>query len=136
MTCAHSIEIYRLSGKDENAQIDFVQRWMESHLADARTIIRKPLVFTEFGKSKKDPDYGPSMRDSYMNVVYSGIYNLARNGGAFGGGLVWQVLAEGMESYDDGYEIVLSKDRSTNAIISQQSTKMASLEQALSAHRG
>ncbi|KAF8010421.1 hypothetical protein BT93_J1141 [Corymbia citriodora subsp. variegata] len=125
-----------LSGEDENAQTVFVDRWMESHLADAKTIIRKPLVFTEFGKSKNDPDYSPSVRDSYMNTVYSDIYNLARNGGAFGGGLVWQVLAEGMDSYKDGYGIVLSEDGSTRAVISQQSNKMASLEHALSAHHG
>lgn len=44
------IEIYRLLGKDEKAQMVVVQRWMESQLADAKTIIRKPLVFTDFGK--------------------------------------------------------------------------------------
>ncbi|KAK3426503.1 hypothetical protein EUGRSUZ_F02942 [Eucalyptus grandis] len=112
-----------LSGEDENAQT-------------VSTIIRKPLVFTEFGKSKKDPDYSPSVRDSYMNALYSDVYNLARNGGAFGGGMVWQILAEGMDSYDDGDEIVLSKDQSTRAIISQQSNKMASLEHNLIVHHG
>ncbi|KAF8025444.1 hypothetical protein BT93_F2317 [Corymbia citriodora subsp. variegata] len=120
-----------LSGQDEKAQTAFVERWMESHLADAKAIIRKPLVFTEFGKSKKDPDYSISTRDAYMNAVYSDIYSLARSGGAIGGGLVWQILAEGMESYADGYEIVLSEEPSTNAIISQQSTKMTSLERTL-----
>lgn len=43
------------------------------------------------------------------------------------GGLVWQVMAEGMESYYDGYEIVLSQNPSTNSIITQQSNNMAAL---------
>ncbi|XP_030523680.1 mannan endo-1,4-beta-mannosidase 5-like [Rhodamnia argentea] len=121
-----------LSGQDENAQTAFAQRWMESHLADAKAIIRKPLVFTEFGKSKKDPGYRISARDTYMNAIYLDIYHLARGGGgAIGGGLVWQILAEGMESYDDGYEIVLPQEPSTNAIISEQSTKMTSLQRTL-----
>ncbi|XP_031394438.1 mannan endo-1,4-beta-mannosidase 5-like [Punica granatum] len=120
-----------LSGQDENAQTNFVQRWMDSHLEDSRTNIGKPLVFTEFGKSKKDPDYSLDVRDSYMSDVYADIYDLARNGGAFGGGLVWQILAEGMDSYDDGYEIVLSQEPSTTSLIAQQSSKMASLEHML-----
>lgn len=105
---------------------------MDSHLEDSRTIIGKPLVFTEFGKSKRDKDYSLDVRDSYMSAVYADIYDLARNGGAFGGGLVWQVLAEGMDSYGDGYEIVLSQESSTASIIAQQSSKMAALEHTLS----
>lgn len=126
--CIHRTLIYRLSGQGEDAQTAFVQRWMEIHTADAKAIIMKPLVFGEFGKSKKDPDYSVSTRDAYMNVVYSDIYNLATNGGAMAGGLVWQILAEGMESYGDGYEIVLPEEPSTNAIMSQQSTRMKSLQ--------
>lgn len=131
MACEHYAPIYMLSGQDEDAQTAFVQRWLESHQVDAKAIIRKPLVFTEFGKSKKDPDYSISMRDAYMNTVYLDIYNLARNGGSIGGGLVWQILAKGMDSFDDGYEIVLSDEPSTNAIISQQSARMTSLQRTL-----
>lgn len=109
-----------------------MQRWMTSHWTDSRTILRKPLVFSEFGKSKKDPGYSTSARDSFLNTVYTNIYNLARNGGTLGGGLVWHILDEGMDSYYDGYEIVLSKDLSTSTVISQQSNKMKALEHTLS----
>ncbi|RVW62594.1 TMV resistance protein N [Vitis vinifera] len=48
--------------------------------------------------------------------------------GGIGGGLVWQLMAEGMQSCDDGYEIVLSHNPSTSSVITQQSNKMAALD--------
>lgn len=90
-------------------------------------------MFGEFGKSKKDPSYTTSSRDSFMNSVYSSIYNMAQKGGTFGGGLVWQLLNEGMDSsFDDGYGIVLSQDTSTCSVITQQSNQMTALEHSLS----
>ena len=105
----------------------FMLRWTTSHLTDSETIIKKPMVFSEFGKSSKDPGYSPSARDSFLNAVYTTIYNFARSGG-IGGGLVWQLMAEGMQSYDDGYEIVLSQNPSTSGLIAQQSNKMIALD--------
>jgi mannan endo-1,4-beta-mannosidase len=121
-----------LSGQNDDSQMAFMQRWMTSHWTDSRTIIKKPLVFAEFGKSKKDPGYSINARDSFFNTIYSNIYNFATSGGTMAGGLVWQIMAEGMESYDDGYEIVLSQNPSTSRIITQQSKKMTTLEQTLS----
>ncbi|GAU27612.1 hypothetical protein TSUD_270010 [Trifolium subterraneum] len=120
-----------LTGQNDTVQMAFMQRWMTSHLEDSRTILKKPLVFTEFGKSKNDPGYDISSRDSFMNSVYSSIYGLAQNGGTFAGGLVWQLLDEGMDSYNDGYEIVLTQSSSTSNVISQQSSKMIALEHNL-----
>lgn len=118
----------RLTGQNDTMQMAFMQSWMTSHWEDSRTILKKPLVFTEFGKSKKDPGYSIRSRDSFMNNVYSSIYSFAQKGGTFSGGLVWQILDEGMDPYDDGYEIVLSQDASTTSAISQQSSKMIALE--------
>ncbi|KAK9134156.1 hypothetical protein Syun_013486 [Stephania yunnanensis] len=98
-----------LSGQGEEAQLAFVERWATSHWTDSRTILKKPLVFAEFGKSNKDPGYSLSGRDSFLSNVYGNIYKSARSGGTMGGGLVWQILGEGMDSYNDGYEIVMSQ---------------------------
>ncbi|KAI4331891.1 hypothetical protein L6164_016841 [Bauhinia variegata] len=125
-----------LSKENDAAQMAFMQNWMTSHWKDSATILKKPLVFTEFGKSKKDPGYSIYGRNSFMNAVYSSIYNLAHNGGTFAGGLVWQLVDEGMDSYCDGYEIALSQDPSTSSIISQQSYKMTALEHSLSSTLG
>ncbi|KAL0365052.1 UNVERIFIED_CONTAM: Mannan endo-1,4-beta-mannosidase 2 [Sesamum angustifolium] len=70
-------------------------------------------------------------RDSFLNAIYSNIYSLARSGG-IGGGLVFQLVAEGMESYSDGYEIDLFQTPSTSSIISQQSRQMTALEHKIS----
>ncbi|KAJ9676316.1 hypothetical protein PVL29_025039 [Vitis rotundifolia] len=126
-TTIHAYPDIWLSGKDDSSQMAFMQRWTMSHWTDSRTIIKKPMVFSEFGKSSKDPGYSLSARDSFLNAVYTNIYNFARNGG-IGGGLVWQLMAEGMQSYDDGYEIVLSQTPSTSGLITQQSNKMIALD--------
>ena len=109
----------------------FMQRWMTSHLTHSETIIKKPMIFSEFGKSSKDPGYSLSERDSFLNTAYTNIYSFARSGG-IGGGLVWQIMAEGMQSYDDGYEIVLSQNPTTTrtSILPQQSNKMIALDHA------
>lgn len=120
----------RLSGQNDGAQIAFMRRWLISHLTDSKNILKKPLIFSEFGKSNKDAGYNINARDTYMNAVYSNIYSLARGGG-IGGGLVWQILGEGMESFNDGYEIVLSQEASTSRIITQQSQQMTSLERIM-----
>nr|AAN34823.1 endo-beta-mannanase [Daucus carota] len=116
-----------LAKQNEDAQMAFMGRWMESHSTDAQTILKKPLVIAEFGKSSKDPGFTSSARDLYMGAVYSSIYKSARNGGTLGGGLVWQVLAQGMQPYGDGYEIVLADNPTTAAVISRQSHAMAAL---------
>ncbi|KAF5792216.1 putative mannan endo-1,4-beta-mannosidase [Helianthus annuus] len=120
-----------LSGQNDDSQMAFMQRWMSSHYEDSRTILKKPLVIAEFGKSSKDPDYNINKRNSYMNAVYRNIYMEAKSGGTVGGGLVWQLMADGMGSYGDGYEIILSENPSTDSIISQQSHAMGTLAHML-----
>ncbi|KAL5982849.1 Mannan endo-1,4-beta-mannosidase 2 [Asimina triloba] len=117
-----------LSGQNDEAQLAFMQRWMDSHWSDSTQILKKPLVVAEFGKSKKDPGYSLGSRDSYLTAVYQNIYNAARSGGAVGGGLVWQIMAAGMDSYFDGYEIILPQDPSTTAVITTQSHQISALK--------
>nr|XP_027090721.1 mannan endo-1,4-beta-mannosidase 5-like [Coffea arabica] len=120
-----------LSGQSDGAQMMFMRRWMTSHSTDSKTMLKKPLVLAEFGKSSKDPGYSLYARDSFMAAIYGNIYRFARRGG-IAGGLVWQILAEGMEPYADGYEIVLSQNPSTGRIIGQQSRQMTSLDHMVS----
>ncbi|KAL3638610.1 Mannan endo-1,4-beta-mannosidase 2 [Castilleja foliolosa] len=115
------------SGKNENEQMGFMERWMTNHWDDARTILKKPLVIAEFGKSSKDPGYNLNERDLYMGNVYRDIYRYARTGGTMSGSLVWQLMAQGMDEYHDGYEIVLAQSPSTAGIMSRQSHAMNAL---------
>ncbi|CAA3032856.1 mannan endo-1,4-beta-mannosidase 5-like, partial [Olea europaea subsp. europaea] len=112
-----SIQVTKLSGKSDNEQMAFMERWMSGHWDDARGILKKPLIIAEFGKSSKDPGYSLTARDLYIGDVYRDIYRFARTGGTMSGSLVWQLMGKGMDSYQDGYEIILSQNPSTAGIM-------------------
>ncbi|KAK4396525.1 Mannan endo-1,4-beta-mannosidase 2 [Sesamum angolense] len=56
---------------------DIPTKGMTSHWTDSRTLLKKPMIFTEFGKSSKDPGFNIASRDSFLNAIYSNIYSLA-----------------------------------------------------------
>lgn len=117
----------RLSGQSDDAQGVFMQRWMTSHWQDSRTILKKPLVLAEFGKSSKDPGYNQNVRDTFMSSVYRNVYNFAKAGGTMAGSLIWQLVAQDMSNFDDGYSIILAQNPSTAGLISGQSHAMTAL---------
>nr|Q9FUQ6.1 RecName: Full=Mannan endo-1,4-beta-mannosidase 3; AltName: Full=Beta-mannanase 3; AltName: Full=Endo-beta-1,4-mannanase 3; AltName: Full=LeMAN3; Flags: Precursor [Solanum lycopersicum]AAG14352.1 endo-beta-mannanase [Solanum lycopersicum] len=117
-----------LSGQSDEAQLAWMEKWIRSHWEDARNILKKPLVLAEFGKSSRS---GEGSRDIFMSSVYRNVYNLAKEGGTMGGSLVWQLMAHGMENYDDGYSIVLGLNPSTTQIISNQAHIMTALAHSL-----
>ncbi|RZR91469.1 hypothetical protein BHM03_00019587 [Ensete ventricosum] len=120
----HSYPDQWLSNADEQSQLAFLSNWLGVHIRDARNVIRKPLLITEFGKSWKDPGFSIYQRDTLFKTVYSKIYWSARTGGSAAGGLFWQLLSQGMDSYGDGYQIVMSEGTSTAQIITQQSRQL------------
>ncbi|CAH9051313.1 unnamed protein product [Cuscuta europaea] len=119
------------SGKSDEEQMAFMVRWISSHWQDAENILKKPLVLAEFGKSSHDPGYTLTARDSFMTNVYRDAYNLAHSSGTMAGAMIWQLMAEGMEDWDDGYSIVLADYPSTAGIIAGQSYVMSTLSQHL-----
>ncbi|KAI6688822.1 hypothetical protein NL676_025650 [Syzygium grande] len=120
----HSYPDQWLSDLSEGNQISFLSNWVNTHIQDAQNVLRKPLLFAEFGISSKDSGYNQNERDHFFDTVYSAIYSSARGGGAAAGSMFWQLLTVGMDSYRDGYEIVLSESPSTASAIAQQSQKL------------
>lgn len=114
----------RLTGQDGEAQLNFLNDWLNVHIQDAQSILKKPLIFAEFGKTYKGAGFTAEQRDIVFNTVYSSIYWSAKGGGAAAGGLFWQLLSEGMDSYRDGYEIIFSESPSVSEIILQQSQRL------------
>lgn len=114
-----------LPNSNDETQLAFVNKWLTSHIEDAQNILRKPVLLAEFGKSKSDPGFSTSQRDQLFANVYYKIYSSAKRGGPAVGGLFWQLLTEGMDSYGDDYTIVLSQCPSTANIIAQQSHKLS-----------
>ncbi|OWM80855.1 hypothetical protein CDL15_Pgr006886 [Punica granatum] len=120
----HSYPDQWLNASDYENQLSFLNNWVTTHIHDAQNILRKPLLFAEFGKSSKESGYSPSQRDQFFETVYSAIYSSASSGGAAAGSMFWQLLTEGMDSYRDGYEVVLSESPSTANLIMAQSKQL------------
>ncbi|KAK9757679.1 hypothetical protein RND81_01G178800 [Saponaria officinalis] len=123
----HSYPDQWLQNSDGNAQLTFLKQWVEKHIEDSQNIIQKPVIFAEFGKSYKVSGYSQADRDQFYRIIYSDIYASASKRGSASGGLLWQVLAEGMDSYRDGYEIVLKDGGSLGTLISEESHKLSKL---------
>ncbi|KDP28371.1 hypothetical protein JCGZ_14142 [Jatropha curcas] len=116
-----------LPNSSEEEQAAFVDKWIKAHIQDSNIVLKKPLIIGEFGKSSKYPGFSLSKRDSYFGVIYSAIYNSAKSGGPFCGGIFWQLMVQGMESWGDGYQVVLEESPSTASVIAQQSRKLSAI---------
>ncbi|KAK8465337.1 hypothetical protein PHAVU_009G059700 [Phaseolus vulgaris] len=120
----HSYPDQWLSSSGYEEQISFLGRWVDEHIQDAQNTLHKPVLFAEFGISTKSFGGNSSPRDRLFNTVYSAIYSSASSGGAAVGGLFWQLLAQGMDYFRDGYEVVLDESPSTASLIAQESQKL------------
>lgn len=109
--------MFRLSGSSTDSQISFLKTWLKDHIEDAQNVLKKPLIVAEFGKSG-------AQRDELFDTVYTAIYASASAGGSAAGGLFWQLLSQGMDSFRDGYEVVLSETTSTATLIAQESERL------------
>ena len=107
----------RLSGSSTDSQIAFLKTWLNDHIQDAQNVLKKPLLLAEFGKTG-------AQRDELFNTVYAAIYSSASAGGSAAGGLFWQLLSQGMDSFRDGYEVVLSDSTSTATLIALESQRL------------
>ncbi|KAL0423205.1 UNVERIFIED_CONTAM: putative mannan endo-1,4-beta-mannosidase 9 [Sesamum radiatum] len=118
-----------VTGSNDEAQDAFVEKWIQAHIDDSKSILRKPLVVSEFGKSSRSSGYTVDARDRYFGLIFNTVYGCARRRGPCGGALFWQVMAEGMENWSDGYEVVLEQSPTTVGVIDQQSRRISSLNQ-------
>lgn len=113
-----------VQSSNEQDQLSFLNNWLSAHFLDAQYALKKPILVAEFGKSFKDSGFSSNQRDQLFNTVYYKIYASAKRGGPASGALFWQLLTEGMESFDDGYGISLGQSTSTANVIAQQSHKL------------
>ncbi|KAL9330500.1 hypothetical protein ACSQ67_000110 [Phaseolus vulgaris] len=120
----HSYPDQWLPGSSNEEQTLFLVSWLNDHIKDAQSI-QKPVLFAEFGVARKNMSSdSTAIRDQFYNLVYSAIYSSASDGGAATGGLFWHLLAEGMDSFNDGYEVPLDENSSTATLIAQESQKL------------
>ncbi|KAF6163457.1 hypothetical protein GIB67_029306 [Kingdonia uniflora] len=116
-----------MPGSSEQTQAIFVDKWVQAHIQDSKTVLRKPLVIAEFGKSSRSSGYNVGQRDKYFGNLYNTIFACARTGGPCAGGIFWQLMAQGMGNWGDGYEVVLEESPSTLGVVTQQSRQLSTL---------
>ncbi|KAH9605520.1 hypothetical protein KSS87_023148 [Heliosperma pusillum] len=122
----HSYPDSWLKYSSNDVQLTFLEQWIKQHIQDSQNILRKPVLFAEFGKSYNVSGYKPIDRDRVYDVVYEEIFNSANVGGAAAGGLFWQLLADGMDpNIRDGYDVVLKDSDSLALIIFEESYKLS-----------
>lgn len=123
----HSYPDQWLVGSNGKEQLSFHQQWVQQHILDSQNILKKPVIFAEFGLSYKVSGYTASDRNQLYNITYTSIYSSASRGGPAVGGLFWHLLTENMDNFRDGYEIVLGKEPHITGMISEQSQKLSRL---------
>ncbi|XP_074298343.1 mannan endo-1,4-beta-mannosidase 6-like [Silene latifolia] len=90
---------------NDTEKMNFVSKWMDSHISDAENILMKPVVFTEVGCRADVKDQGVYNRKSMFTTVYDKIFESARKGQAGGGAMIWQLLVEDMNEYGDPFSV-------------------------------
>ncbi|KAJ4727965.1 Mannan endo-1,4-beta-mannosidase 4 [Melia azedarach] len=108
----------------DEIQLAFAKRWIQVHIQDSSSVVKKPIIIGEFGKSNRFAGYSVEKRNNYFENVYYAIYSSARSKGPCAGGLFWQLMTQGMPTFGDEYEVVLEESPSTANIIAQQSRKL------------
>lgn len=83
----------------------------------------------------KKTSFDTNTREKLLGTVYSDIFLSASHGGAAAGSMFWQLLAEGLDSYRDGYELVFNESRSTDSLISEQSEKLIGIREMYARRR-
>lgn len=98
-----------------------------------KIVLGKPMLVAELGWNKSRFD--ANTRDQLLGSVYSGINLSARRGGTAAGGIIWQLLPQGLDSLRDGYETVLRESPTTAAVIVSQSRSLTHLRHTLARRR-
>ncbi|GAB2242520.1 hypothetical protein Droror1_Dr00019295 [Drosera rotundifolia] len=123
-----SVHIYPdqwLSTDKVEDKLEFVKKWMLSHIEDGDTQLKKPVMFTEYGLSNQNEGFDLSHRDKLIKTVNNVIYKSAKGGRAGAGSLIWQFLVGGMEEYNDDFGVVPWERPLTFSLITKQSCRLA-----------
>ncbi|XP_038981326.1 mannan endo-1,4-beta-mannosidase 2-like isoform X1 [Phoenix dactylifera] len=116
------------AGLDE--KMKYISKWVVSHIEDGDSVLKKPVLFTEFGLSNRNENFNHSHRDVFYKNIFDIIHESATKNGAGAGAFVWQFMVEGMQENNDDFGIVPWERPSTYQLIKEQSCRLASLHYA------
>ncbi|KAJ9562902.1 hypothetical protein OSB04_008062 [Centaurea solstitialis] len=67
--------------KSLEGKLKFVGKWMRSHIEDGEQVLKKPVMFTEFGLSDQNKGFEAAQRDEFYKTVFDVIYESAKKKG-------------------------------------------------------
>ncbi|XP_039068851.1 mannan endo-1,4-beta-mannosidase 2-like isoform X1 [Hibiscus syriacus] len=109
-------------------KLNYVSKWMRSHIEDCDKELKKPVMFTEYGLSDQNRDYQPTQRELFYRTILDIIYKSAKKKGSGAGALVWQYFVEGMAEYSDDFGIVPWEFPRIYKLTVEQSCKLARIQ--------
>lgn len=119
----------RIPHADLEAKANYLSLWVDSHISDGDSLLRKPVLFTEVGFTWHVNKKGVYDRDVLLKIVYDKIYESAKKRQAGAGALIWQLLVEGVEEYSDHFSFVPLDYPSTYKLITEQSCRLQSISE-------
>ena len=102
-------------GTTDTQTTDFLQR----HLTDSTTNIKKPVILEEFGRNIAN-------KDVYLQAWTEKVYTEAAAGNASAGWNVWMIEAQD-SGHDDGFSLILPDDQQSVNLLTTQAAKINKL---------
>lgn len=113
----------RIKDADLETKKNFLSHWVDAHINDGDSLLKKPVLLTEVGfpirMNKQENDI-----NKLLKIVYDRISESANKGEAGAGALIWQLVVEGVEDYSDQYSFIAWDYPSTYELITQQSCRL------------
>ncbi|KAJ1434544.1 Glycoside hydrolase superfamily [Sesbania bispinosa] len=106
--------------------LKFVSKWMLSHIEDGDKVLKKPVLFSEYGLS--DQNFSMSDREKMHKTILDIIYKSAKKNRSGAGALVWQFLVGGMQEFSDEYGMVPGESSSTHSLFIEHSCRLAKVK--------
>ncbi|KAF7805935.1 mannan endo-1,4-beta-mannosidase 2-like [Senna tora] len=124
-TSVHIYPDHWLHKPDFEDNLKFVSKWMLSHIEDGDKVLKKPVLFSEYGWSDLTKNFSPSDREKMYRTILDVIYKSAKKNRSGAGALVWQFIVEGLNEHHDDFGMVPWARSSTYSLFVQQSCRLA-----------
>ncbi|KAJ1397499.1 Glycoside hydrolase, family 5 [Sesbania bispinosa] len=106
----------------------FVSKWMLSHIEDGDNVLKKPVLFSEYGLSDTIKNFSMSDREKMYRTILDITYKSAKKNRSGAGALVWQFLVGGMNEFIDDFGMVPWDRSSAYSIFIEQSCRLAKIK--------
>lgn len=106
----------------------FVSKWMLSHIEDGDNVLKKPVLFSEYGLSDTVKNFSLSDREKMYKTILDITHKSAKKNRSGAGALVWQFLVGGMTEFIDDFGMVPWERSSTYSLFIEHSCRLAKVK--------